>query len=456
LVLSIPAIGLIGPEVVKLVQGIEMSSYSQIPDTPGHGLISVLLIGPDEQRRKAVADALSGAPIGLIREYSSYPRDLDDLPRMLEQQCDVVIVDLDSDPEYALEVVESIYAYGSATVIVCSAKANLELAVRCMRAGAREFLTLPLNPATISDALARISIRGTSTYPARRTARKVFVFLGAKGGCGVTTIAANFAVALAQESRQTTLLIDLGLPLGDAALNLGMVTEYSTFNALENSNRLDASFLSTLLAKHMSGLSVLAAPSEFSPTQPALEAIDRLMGVARQNFDYVIVDAGTRMDLKDAKFFDDSAILYLVTQAGVTELRNANRMIGQYFISRGSKLQVVVNRHASQALLLDDKQIEKALTRPIDWKIPDDYATARRTQNAATPLAMEDSPISRAIRRMARKACGLSEEDTKGQTAGLLGWARRGFTKLGTGTGKGGAGSAIGSAATMDPDHAKS
>ncbi len=305
-----------------------MSSFSQFPDAPGPGLLSVLLIGPDEQRRKIVAKALSGCPVGPIREHFCYPRDLDGLPKLLDQ-CDVVIVDLDSDPEYALEVVESIYAFGSATVMVFSTNANLELAVRCMRAGAREFLTFPINPATIADALARISIRGSSNHPARRTARKLFVFLGTKGGCGVTTIAANFAVSLAMESGQTTLLIDLGLPLGDAALNLGMVTEYSTFNALENSTRLDASFLSTLLAKHSSGLSVLAAPSEFSPTHESVEAIENLMAVARQSFDYVVVDAGSRVDLKDARFFDDSAILYLITQAGVTELRNANRMIGQ-------------------------------------------------------------------------------------------------------------------------------
>lgn len=399
-----------------------MSTPPQIPDLSGPGLLSVLLIGPDEMRRRSVSDALLGCPVGIIRE-SPYPRDLDDLPRMLEQQCDVVIVDLDGNPEYALEVVESIYAYGSVTVIVCSAQANLELAVRCMRAGAREFLTLPLNPATIADALARISIRGAS-HPGRRTARKLFVFMGAKGGCGVTTIASNFAIALAQESRQSTLLIDLGLPLGDAALNLGMVTEYSTFNALENAPRLDASFLSTLLAKHTTGLSVLAAPGEFPPSQPSLEAIEKLLAVARQNFDYVVVDAGTRMDLKDMRFFDEFAILYLVTQVGVTELRNANRMIGQYFNSRGPRLQVVVNRYMPQALLFEEKQIEKALTRGIDWKVPDDYATARRTQNTATPLAMEDSPISRSIRRMARKACGLPEEEDKGQRSGLFGWAR--------------------------------
>jgi pilus assembly protein CpaE len=433
-----------------------MSSSPQIPDTPGPGLLSVLLIGPDEQRRRAIVEALSASPVGIIREHSSYPSDLDELPRMLDQQCDVVIIDLDSNAEYALEVVEGIYAYGSATVIVCSAMANLELAVRCMRAGAREFLTLPLNPATIADALARISIRGSSPT-ARRTARKLFVFLGAKGGVGVTTIAANFAVSLAQESVQSTLLVDLGLPLGDAALNLGMVTEYSTFNALEHTSRLDASFLSTLLAKHSSGLSVLAAPSEFSPAQPPVEAVDKLMAIARQNFDYVVVDAGTRMDLKDARFFDDSAILYLVTQAGVTELRNSNRMIGQYFVSRGPKLQVVINRYLPQQLLLDEKAIEKALTRPIDWKIPDDYATARRTQNSATPLALEDSPISRAIRRMARKACGLPEEDVKNRP-GLLGWARRGFSKTKSGktvSTKDGALS-IAPAHSLDPDHAKS
>jgi pilus assembly protein CpaE len=410
-------------------------------------------MGPDDRRRRDIADALGGCPIGSIRELSSYPSELDDLPRMLDPNCDVVIVDLDGDPEYALTIVESIFAYGSTTVIVCSAQANLELAVRCMRAGAREFLTLPLNPSTLSDALGRISIRGSSSQTARRTARKLFVFMGAKGGCGTTTIAANFAVSLAQESCQT-LLIDLSAPLGDAAINLGIVTDYSTFNAFESHARLDASFLSTLLARHPSGLSVLAAPSEFPAHQGSPEALDRLLAVARNNFDYVVVDAGTRVDLKDARFFDDSAIVYLVTQVGVTELRNSNRLIGQFFTARGSKLQVVVNRYTPQALLFDDKQIEKALTRSIDWKIPDDYATARRTKNTATPIAMEDSPIARAIRRMARKACGLPEEDKK-QGAGMFGWAKRGFTKLGAATSTEDS-SPFGSAPSLDPNHAKS
>jgi pilus assembly protein CpaE len=199
---------------------------------------------------------------------------------------------------------------------------------------------------------------------------------------------------------------------------------------------------------------VLAAPSEFPPNQPPLEALDKLLAVARQNFDYVVIDAGSRMEMKDARFFDESAILYLVTQVGVTELRNSNRMIGQYFSSRGPKLQIVVNRYMQQALLFDDKAIEKALTRSIDWRVPDDYATARRTQNAATPLAMEDSPISRAIRRMARKACGLPEVEARKGGLGLFGWASRGLNKMRAGEERDDDSPALDTSAAMD--HAKS
>jgi hypothetical protein len=49
-------------------------------------------------------------------------RSRDDVPRLLEQHYDVIIIDLDSDPEYALELVESICANGAATVMVYSEK----------------------------------------------------------------------------------------------------------------------------------------------------------------------------------------------------------------------------------------------------------------------------------------------------------------------------------------------
>ena len=122
--------------------------------------------------------------------------------------------------------------------------------------------------------------------------------------------------------------------------------------------------------------------------------------------------------------FSESAILYLITQVGISELRNANRLISQFFSARGRKLQIVLNRYTPHALIFDDQQITKALTRPVQWKIPDDYATARRTRSTATPIALEDTPISNVIRQMAREACGLSEKDTKKKGFSLFGIAR--------------------------------
>ena len=390
-----------------------MPELHEAHDDHGAGVISVALFGPDEPRRKAIATALAECPAVRVQEFSSYPADSDEVNKMLQEHHDVVIVDLDGNPELALNIVESICDDGSRTVMVFSEKADQELVVRCMRAGARELLALPITAADMADALDRVSVRLPGSRPAKRKVGHLFVFLGAKGGCGVTTIASNFAISLAKESGERTLLIDLGIPLGDVAINLGIVSKYSTDNAFHDPSRLDTNFLSSLLTEHSSGLFVLTGPVEFSRTQVTAEAVDKLLAVARQSFDYVVVDAGYRHDLKDSGLFDTSATAYLVTQVDISELRNANRLISQFFAAKGRKLQIVLNRYTPQNLLISEEHITKALTRPAQWRIPNDYAAVRRTRHAATPLALENSPISIAIRQMARKACGLPEKDEK-------------------------------------------
>ncbi len=386
----------------------------------GNSVQTIALIGPEQQRRSSVAIALAGLQAGMVREFPTYPG-LDEVPAIVSQDYDVVIIDLDSNPEYALDLVETICASGSATVMVYSAQNDPEFLVRCMRAGAREFLTLPFAPGAIGEALVRASVRRPAVQaPVKKTRGKSFVFLGAKGGSGVTTVACNFAVSLARESNQSTLLIDLHLPLGDAALNLGVDAQYSTVNALQESARLDSNFLARLLTKHSSGLSVLAAPGKFTHFHATDEAIDKMMAVARQEFDNVVVDAGSRLDLSGTTLFADAATVYLICQVSIPELRNSNRLVTEFFTSAGPRLEIVLNRYTSRSLGVDDEHITKALTRPAKWKIPNDYATAQRTQNTATPLSLEDSPISRVIKQMARTACGMTATPEKKKRFGLF------------------------------------
>jgi pilus assembly protein CpaE len=376
------------------------------PALPGAGALSVAVISPDKERRSAALRALAECQTGQVQEFASYPLGLEDAHRNLNRDFDVVLVDLDSDPKYALELVRSISTNGLATVMVYSAQANQDLLLRSMRAGAREFLTLPFDPGAMAEALGRASALRSADRPTIKAGGRLLVFLSAKGGSGVTTLACNFAVSLAQESGKKTLLLDLNLPLGGAAINLGIKAEHSIANVSQDFRRLDSSLLSSLLEEHDSGLSVLAAPSELALTQVSEEAIDKLLEVALQNFDYVVVDAGSKLNLQHTLLFDESATIYLVTQVGLAELRNSNRLISLLSAAGGPKLEIVINRYDPLNQEIAEEHVTKALTRPAKWKIPNDYAAVRRMQSTTIPLMQNDSVISRAIREMTQAVCG--------------------------------------------------
>jgi pilus assembly protein CpaE len=397
-----------------------MSTSTTNFDDLGTNVLSVGLICPEEQRRNAVTSALAGTQGNLTKVFPSYP-ELDDVPGLLEKNFDVIIIELDSSPEHALDLVENICGNSSVTVMVYSEKVDSEILVRCMRAGAREFLTEPIALSTIAEAMVRASVRRLATRPAKKTDGKLLVFIGAKGGSGVTTIANNFAVSLAKDSGQKTLLIDLNLSLGDAALDLGINTQYSIANALQNFPNLDFTFLSKLLSRHSSGLLVLAAPDRYFEVEHLNEAVYKLLSIARQNFDYVVVDAGSRVGSIAEILAKDSSSVYLVMQVGVSELRNANRLILNSLKMSREKLQVVLNRYTPRTLGIDEESINKALTMPVRWKIPSDYHAVRNAQNTATPLALNDSPISRVIGRMTTAVYGLPANPQKKKRFKLFG-----------------------------------
>jgi Flp pilus assembly CpaE family ATPase len=397
-------------------------------DPVGNRLLSIALIGPNDRRRWDISSVLTDCRGVKVREFSSYPTALDDVPKLLERYFDIIIVDLDSDPEFALKLVATICAESAATMMVFTEKADQELMARCMRAGAREYLVLPFDLGNLGQAIGRARIGLDSTAHTRQKALgDLLVFFGAKGGTGVTTIACNLAIALAQEPGHSTLLIDLAVPLGDAALNLGIAAEYSTDNALRDAERLDPRLLQSLLAKHRSGVFVLAAPGNVPEVEASTTAVDRLVAVARQQFDHVIVDVGSRTDLMGTDLFKKASTVYLVTQAGISELRNSNRLISQFFGEGGPRLEIVLNRFAPHLQVgVNEEVITKALGRPVRWKIPDDHFATRSMQSTATALSPADSPISRLILEMASSVTGHPVPQKQGFVDEALGEGKPG------------------------------
>ena len=79
-----------------------MASFTQTTDSLGVSALSIAVVSPDEQSRKAAMDALSECQPGRVREFKSYPADLNDVPAMLGNDFDVVIVD-----EVVVDVVDA-------------------------------------------------------------------------------------------------------------------------------------------------------------------------------------------------------------------------------------------------------------------------------------------------------------------------------------------------------------
>ena len=399
--------------------------------------LKVALIGPDEKRRSAVAKALDASRRATTLEYDSYPPKTDHLRELLAS-FDTIVLDLDSDPDTALEIVTRMSTSGTSTTMVYSRNSDPKLAIRAMRAGASEYLLLPLERGAMAEALDRAATTlrekalpveekalaaEENALPKEKAPGELLVFAGSKGGAGVTTVTCNMAIALARDSNQSVLLIDFALPIGDAALCLGITAGYSTEDALRSIDRMDASFLQNLLVKHRSGVFVLAAPTKVPEVEVSKDAIDKLIAIARREFDHVIVDVGSRIDATAKALFDDASTVYLVTQAGISELRNANHLITQFFAEGSQNLEIVINRFDSRFLeTVNEDVIAKALGRPVRWKIPDDQDAARALQYGDTGL--QETRISRISLEMAGSITGRSLPQGKKRDSSLNGHGR--------------------------------
>lgn len=397
-----------------------VTSFTTEAESLSMSALSVVLMGPDAAQRQAMTKALAGPQAKVARVYSGYP-EVDELSALMKQDYDVVIVHLDPDPEPALDVVESLCSgSNSITVMVHTARQDQQLLLRCMRAGAREFLTEPLLPSSIGEALVRAAVRRDELRRKQAAAGKLLVFVGAKGGAGVTTIASNFAVALAA-AHANVALIDLDLELGDAALTLGLSPQFTAFDALNNQQRLDSDFLNGLMTKHSSGLAVLGALDTIPSGQIPKAGVGRLLALARENFAYVVVDAGSHeVELYDA-LFQMATTVYLVAQVSVPDLRNANRFMARYFSGVGcEKVEIVLNRYISRNIEIDETAVAKALTQPAKWKIPNDYRAARRAQNTGVPVALDENHMARVLAEMSQAALGEVERPKKKKMFGLF------------------------------------
>lgn len=387
----------------------------------GNTAVQIALIAPNEEGRREIAKTIAATEARVVHEFADYPGNAV-ICGLFNEGCGIIVIDLDAGLRHGLDVIETISKCGvPVTVIACSGRNEADIVIHAMRAGAREFLAAPLSPQAFGEAFERASARMKLVSP-EYAPGKIVVFQGVKGGVGATTLATNFAVALMREDAGSVVLVDMHAQLGETALNLGLAPQFSIGDALGQAVRLDAHFLSTLLAKHESGLMVLGSSDVYGVHRYLDRGADKLLGILRDQFAWVVVDAGPCSGSVPEALFEMAETIYLIAEASVPALRNTRRLLS-WFGGRAHPIgvEVVLNRFNSRMVEIDEASAVKALGQCVDWKIPSDYVVVRGSQNLGVPLMNQECPLARVISQMARAAAGIRAKGRPGKAAAETG-----------------------------------
>ncbi len=356
-----------------------------------------LVVSHDEQFRKHAERLLRSCPvpIGVLDEGSQRGA----------TSPDVVLVDIRTDPTAGMASLERVRgAAPQAAVFAVANATEPELILQAMRAGATEFFTWPPDSETFYGAIRRTSARREAAHGARPTATTL-AFLGAKGGAGTTTIAVNCAVDLARLTKRATVIVDLKRGLGEVALFLGIRPRFSLVDAIDNLHRLDRAFLRELVTKHKSSLDLIAGSEQFDrPAAGDASAIEELFQVLSRHYEYIVIDAGSDINVCTQAGLYAAETMFLVANPDVASVRNAQRLIERVrqLGVAGERVRLLLNR-AAEPYPIPPKQIEAAVGHPIYHNFPSDYAIVSTALNSGVPLALTgDSDLAKQFDRFTR------------------------------------------------------
>ncbi|GGK39086.1 hypothetical protein GCM10010124_34860 [Pilimelia terevasa] len=299
-----------------------------------------------------------------------------------------------------------------------------------IRAGIREVVPAD-DPAALATACARsldVSRQlGASIAPAAgpRTAQVVTVFAG-KGGCGKSTVATNLAVTLADGGNRRVLLVDLDLQFGDVGIMLQLEPERSIADAIGMAGRLDPDGFTSLLTKYRPGLDTLLAPA--GPAEGdhvTRELIGELIGVARQMYDFVVVDTPPYFSdqvLATLDLTDHFALVVTPDLPTLKSIKLTQDMFDLLEYPRERRL-AILNRADSQ-VGLSVTDIERAVGMAMAVHMPSSRDVPLSV-NRGIPLAVDQPQhaVSRSIRELADRCAGHARAP---QRRGLRLFGRRG------------------------------
>ncbi len=405
------------------------------------------LISTDDAFRDQLRELLADGELGISlrlevpERFAEYGEEQVQALRQLNPE--LVVIDLEDDPDLGVKFTQFLSGANPAQrVVAVGPELTQEMLLAAMRAGVADYLSKPVAPQALREAITRVSVSLGFTALKQKRPGQILTFFSPKGGSGVTSVATNLAVVLHRLTGKRTLLVDLDLELGEVALLLGVQPRFNFVDMVQNFHRMDAGLLASYIDQHESGVHLLSAP--FHPERAEVvsgEEIRRILYFLRQHYEYIIVDTPKSFAPGTIAALDQSDLVYLVTNVDLPSLRNIQRglpMLKRVLPKGESQIRLIINRYnADNDISIED--VERTLGLKSYGKISNDYEAVISAINTGKPIVLNGNSVySRDLKALGARMSGVTGEASKNGRFGgamvkrLLGRAKRKPKESGT------------------------
>ena len=304
--------------------------------------------------------------------------------------------------------------FPQAAIFVVSAEKDPEHIVQVMKAGAKEFLVLPVHQKVLTVAVEEV--RQALSDASSLNKASVYSFISSKGGLGATVLAVNVATALAEHQKPGSVaLCDNSFQSGDSAVLLDVVPPTSILDLCKNFHRLDVALLQGVMIKHASGVELLAAPSHLEDTEEiGADKYEKILDTLRKRYNQIVIDCTSmHVDHVTVQAFNVSEKVFIVIDLSIPAIRNAVRLatVMRQFGVADDKIFFVVNRFA-KANILSVSEAEKNLGKGVYWLFPNNFEEIITSINEGEPLVrfQPRSGFAKNVRAFIEKMQGTARD----------------------------------------------
>jgi pilus assembly protein CpaE len=341
-----------------------------------------IIICPDVDLNERLEAILTETGIASItRTLDRYPNPLELLRFLRAHAPQVMFVSTESTPKAMENAREVEKNTPGVQIVAVSRFVDPQILLEVMRAGIREFASLPFDRQTLVDALVRIKDAVQARPPAIEATNQVYSFLPSKAGVGTSTVAMNTAVAMSRVQDASVLLSDFDLNSGMVRFMLKLDSTYCVTDAAEHALEMDESLWPTMVTT-IDKLDVLHAGKlnpdfRIEPTQ-----IRHLMEFMRRNYSALCFDMSGNLERYSLEIMHESKRIFLVCTPEIPSLHLAKeKYLYLKHLDLGERVSVLLNRCPKRSLI-SPQQIEQLLGVPIYMTFPNDYQGVQRAMTA--------------------------------------------------------------------------